>query len=61
MGVLSHKMFGCSAVYDKDFLRRDESGGFGAKNGRNFDERGGFWGKLTTFGFFCRASLNAVI
>ena len=33
MDVLRHKRFGCSAVYDKDFLRRDESGGFGAKTG----------------------------
>ena len=28
MDVLHHKRLGCSAVYDKDFLRRDESGGF---------------------------------
>ena len=28
MDVLCHKSFGCSNVYDKDFLRRDESGGF---------------------------------
>ena len=33
MDVLRHKRFGCSAVYDKDFLRRDESGSFGARNG----------------------------
>ena len=31
MDVLHHKRFGCSAVYDKDFLRRDESSGFWAK------------------------------
>ena len=31
MDVLRHKRFGCSTVYDKDFLRKDESGGFGAK------------------------------
>ena len=33
MDVLCHKRFGCSAVYDKDFLRQDTIGGFGAKNG----------------------------
>ena len=37
MDVLRHKVFGCSSVYDKDFLRQDESGGFGGGNGRNFD------------------------
>ena len=33
MDVLRHKRFGCSAVYDQDFLRWNESGGFVAKNG----------------------------
>ena len=45
MDVLHHKMFGCSAVYDKDFLRRDEIGGFWAKNGQNLDESGDYWAK----------------
>ena len=45
MDVLHHKGFGCSAVYDKDFLRRDEIGVFWSKNGRNLDESGGFWSK----------------
>ena len=31
MDVLHHKMFGCYAVYDKDFLRWYESGGFWEK------------------------------
>ena len=45
MDVLHHKRFGFSAVYDKDFLRRDEIGGFWAKNGKKLDERGGYWAK----------------
>ena len=31
MDVLHHKKFGCYAVYDKDFLRWYESGGFWEK------------------------------
>ena len=46
MDVLRRKRFGCSAVYDKDFLRRNESGGFGAKNGLKFDESGGLGGGI---------------
>ena len=44
MDVLRHKSFGCSAVYDKDFLRRDESGGFGGEMGK--DKRIVFYAKL---------------
>ena len=43
MDVLRHKMFDCSAIYDKYFLRRDESGGFWAK----MDE---IWMKAADFG-----------
>ena len=46
MDVLCHKKFGCSPVYDKDILRRDENGGFGAKNGQILDENGLFWAKI---------------
>ena len=42
MDVLRHKRFGCSTVYDKDFLKWDESGGFWVRNGKNMDESGGF-------------------
>ena len=45
MDVLRHKRFVYSAVYDKDFLGRDESGGFWGRIGRNLDESGGFWSK----------------
>ena len=45
MDVLCHKRFGCSADYDKDFLRWDESGSFGAKNGQNLDKSGSFLAK----------------
>ena len=45
MNVLRHKRFFCSAVYDEDFLRWDESGGSGGKNGRNLDESGRFGAK----------------
>ena len=45
LDVLRHKRFGCSAVYNKDLLRRDESGGFWAKNGKSLDESGGLWSK----------------
>ena len=31
MDVPCHKMFGCFDVYDKDFLRQDESDGFWTK------------------------------
>ena len=44
MDVMSHKRFGCSDVYDKYLLQWNESGGFGAKNGQNLGESGGFWG-----------------
>ena len=43
MYLLRHKRFGCSNVYDKDFLRRDESGGFWVK----MDE---IWMKAAAFG-----------
>ena len=46
MDALRHKKFGCSPVYDKDILRRDENGGFGAKNGQILDENGLFWAKI---------------
>ena len=46
MDVLRHKRFVCSAIYDKDLLRRDESGGFWSKNGRNLDEIGSFSEKM---------------
>ena len=42
MDVLCHKRFGCSAVYYKYLLRRDESGGFGVK-------RDQIWMKAATF------------
>ena len=45
MDVLCDKRCGCSDIYDKDFLRRDESGGFCAKNGQNLYESGGFFAK----------------
>ena len=45
MDVLRHKRFGCSAVYNNDFLVRDEIGGFWAKNGQNLDESGDYWAK----------------
>ena len=62
MDVLRHKRFGCSAVYDKDLLRRSENGGFGAKNWQILDERGGFGGvERTNFRFFCQYSLNAAV
>ena len=44
MDVLHRIRFGCFAVYDKDFLRRDESGSFGAKDGKKLDEISGFGG-----------------
>ena len=43
MDVLRYKRFGCSTVYDKDFLRRDESGGFWAKMDK-------IWMKAADFG-----------
>ena len=45
MDVLRHKRFGYSDVYDKDLLRWYEIRGFGAKNGQNLDESGGFVAK----------------
>ena len=45
MDVLRYKIFGCSAVCDKNFLRRNESGGLWAKTGWNLDESGGLWAK----------------
>ena len=50
MDMLRHRRFGCYAVYDKAFLRRDESGGFWANNGR-----------MEKFWIFCQASLNAAM
>ena len=43
MDMLRHKSFGCSDVYDNNFLRRDESRGLGGESGQNLDESGGFW------------------
>ena len=52
MDVMCHKIFDCSAVYDKDLLRRDESGGFWAKNGRSLDESGGYGQKMDKIWIF---------
>ena len=41
--MLCNKSFGFFAAYDKDFLRWDESGGFGGGGGgQNLEESGGF-------------------
>ena len=64
INVLQYKRSGCSAVYDKDFLRWDESGSSGAKNGRNFDESSNLKaknGRNPKIWFFFQASLNAAI
>ena len=37
MDVLRHKRLCCYDVYDKYFPKRDEIGGFWAKNGQNLD------------------------
>ena len=46
MDVLHHYRYGCYAIYDKDFIRQDESGGFWGGNGQNLDESGGFGAKI---------------
>ena len=43
MDLLRHKRFGCSAVYDKDFLRQDEAAAFGQKLDK-------IWMKAADFG-----------
>ena len=53
MDVLRHKRFGCSDVYDSDLLRRDESGGFVAKYGKNWMNAAAFGGKLDGIWIFC--------
>ena len=58
--VLCHKWFGCYAIYDKDLLRRDESGGFWANNGWNLVVSSSFETKIRKMIFY-RASSNAVI
>ena len=52
MDVMCHKRFGCFAVYDKDFLRQDESGGFWTKNGQHLDESSGFGEKMDKISIF---------
>ena len=64
MDVLRHKMFDCSPVYDKDFLGRDESGGFSEKIDEIWKKAAAFGTKMdewNKFGFFYQASLNAAI
>ena len=52
MDVMRHKRFGCFAVYDNDFPRQDESGGFWTKNGQNSDESSGFGAKMDKIWIF---------
>ena len=61
MDVLRHKRFGYSSVYDKDLLRRDESGGFWGESGQHFGKSGGFWAKNGQFLFFYQSRLNAAL
>ena len=56
MYVLHHKRFGCSTVYDKDFIRQDESGSFGAKIGKFWMKAADFGHKMEKFRFSAKIS-----
>ena len=53
MNVMRHKRFGYFTVYDKDFLRQDESGRLLDKNMDKFlDESSGFGAKMDKIRIF---------
>ena len=61
MDVMRHKIFGCSAVYDMDFLRRDESNGFGGKMDKICLKAADFGQEMDNIWIFCLSSLKSAI